>query len=90
MTKTKIAVTVDTDVLRRAKRAVKSGQAPSLSAFVNNAIREKVVDEDLMQMLDEMLERTGGPLTPAERRDAERSLYGRNRGRRRKRARRAA
>jgi hypothetical protein len=33
---------------------------------VSQAIEEKTSDDDLMKMLEEMLEETGGPLTPEE------------------------
>lgn len=74
MTKKKIAVTVDADVLRRARRAVSRGRASSLSAYVDEALRQKTKTDDLQTLLEEMLAETGGPLTAAERRDADRTL----------------
>ena len=74
MTKAKIAVTVDVDVLRQARRAVTRGHARSLSAYVDDALREKAKNDDLRDLLDEMLAETGGPPTAAERREADRTL----------------
>lgn len=50
------------------RRAVKQGRAPSVSAYIVAAVEEKTSREDLIAMFDEMLEKTGGPITPAEQR----------------------
>jgi hypothetical protein len=68
MTSAKVAISLPKDVLARARAAVRRGQAASLSAYVSKLIDEKTREDDLAQMLDEMLEETGGPLTPSERR----------------------
>jgi hypothetical protein len=88
MTKKKIAVTVDADVLRAAKRAVSRGDATSLSALVTESLRQRTTDDELKRMLEETLRATGGPMTESERREVDRVLYGPSR--RRKRRRRAA
>jgi Arc/MetJ-type ribon-helix-helix transcriptional regulator len=68
MTSAKVAISLPKEVLARARAAVRRGEAASLSAYVSKAIEEKTTDDDLMKMLDEMLEESGGPATPAERR----------------------
>lgn len=74
MTKAKIAVTLPQPLLAKAKRAVKEGRAESVSAYVTAALEEKTMLDDLRVMLDEMLAETGGPMSAAERREAERML----------------
>jgi antitoxin ParD1/3/4 len=66
MTSAKVAISLPREVLARARAAVRRGDAPSLSAYVSQAIEEKTSDDDLMKMLEEMLEETGGPPTPEE------------------------
>ncbi len=74
MTKAKVAVTLSRALLAKAKEAVHDGRAASVSAYVEAAIEEKAKYDDLAAMLDEMLEETGGPMTAAERREADRVL----------------
>jgi hypothetical protein len=87
MTKKKIAVTVGADVLRDARRAVARGRARSLSAYVDDALREKTKNDNLQTLLDEMLAETGGPSTAEERREAGRTLKRLFKGARRRRPR---
>jgi hypothetical protein len=82
MTASKVAVSLPTDVLRRAQRAVAAGRSPSVSAYVAAAIVEKSKLDDLAALLDEMLAETGGPLTAAERRAADRVIRGSKRPKR--------
>ena len=70
----KIAISLPSHAAEGVRRAVREGRAPSVSAYVASAIEEKNKQYDLKALLDEMLEETGGPLTPAERRAAERAL----------------
>jgi hypothetical protein len=58
----------------RARRAVRQGRAASVSAYVAAAIEEKTKLDELAALLDEMLAESGGPLTAAERRTADRAL----------------
>jgi antitoxin ParD1/3/4 len=74
MTMAKIAVSVPRPLLASARRAVREGRAPSVSAYVTDALEEKAKADDLKAMLDEMLAETGGPMTPKERREAERRV----------------
>jgi Arc/MetJ-type ribon-helix-helix transcriptional regulator len=74
MTTEKIAVSLPKATASRARRAVSRGRAPSVSAYVAAAIDEKAKLEDLAALLDEMLAESGGPLTAAEKRAADREL----------------
>lgn len=70
----KIAVSLPKQVADRARRAVQRGHAPSVSAYVTAALEEKAKLDELSTLLSEMLEESGGPMTPAERRAANRML----------------
>ncbi|MEZ4225045.1 MAG: hypothetical protein R3B13_29090 [Polyangiaceae bacterium] len=70
----KIAVSLPHSIVERARRAVREGRAPSVSAYVASAIEEKAKLDELSILLNEMLAETGGPLTAAERRAADRAL----------------
>lgn len=70
----KIAVSLPRGVADRARRAVRQGRAASVSAYVALALEEKVKLDELSALLDEMLAESGGPLSPAERRAADRAL----------------
>lgn len=67
----KIAVSLPSDLVTHARRAVEEGRAKSVSAYVAAALTEKAKMDDLAALLDEMLEGTGGPLTAAEKRAAD-------------------
>ena len=83
MTKSKIAVTLPPALVAQANRAVRTGRAESVSAYIAAALEEKTKLDELAEMLAEMLAETGGPLTPGERRAADAVLNGK---RQRKRA----
>jgi Arc/MetJ-type ribon-helix-helix transcriptional regulator len=72
--KEKIAVSLPSQLVRAAKSAVRGGRAPNVSAYVADALAEKVMLDDLSSLLDEMLAETGGPLTNQERREADKIL----------------
>ena len=74
MTVYKITISLPSRAAEHVKRAVKSGRAPSASAYIAEAIEQKATSGRLDEMLEEMLERTGGPLTAAEIRQADRLL----------------
>jgi antitoxin ParD1/3/4 len=74
MTTAKIAVSLPTELVEHAQRAVAEGRAASVSAYVAAALQEKAKLEDLASLLDEMLAETGGPLTARERKAADRAL----------------
>lgn len=74
MTSAKVAISLPLLVLADARRAVRSGRAASLSAYVADSIAERVKLDDLESLLTEMLLETGGPLTAHEQRWADRAL----------------
>lgn len=76
MTTAKIAVSLPEEVLRRARRAIRRGRAPSMSAYVAAALEQKNRLDDLDELLEEMLAETGGPMTAKERQWAYRLLQG--------------
>ncbi|HEX7843537.1 MAG TPA: hypothetical protein VF469_38955 [Kofleriaceae bacterium] len=70
----KIAVSLPSQAAESARRAVRRGRATSVSAYIAAAIEEKAKLYDLAALLDEMLAASGGPLTAAEQRAADRAL----------------
>jgi Arc/MetJ-type ribon-helix-helix transcriptional regulator len=74
MTMEKIAVSLPRPLLSSARRAVRAGRAPNVSAYVAAALEQKTKLDDLDSLLSEMLTETGGPLTAAERRRFDREL----------------
>jgi hypothetical protein len=74
MTSAKVAISLPKEVLGHARAAVRRGKAPSLSAYVSMLIEEKFKQDDLMTLLDQMLEETGGPPTAEEIRWADEAL----------------
>ena len=74
MTTSKIAVSLPSELVEQAQRAVADGRAASVSAYVARALEEQAKLDDLAALLDEMLTETGGPLTASERRAADRAL----------------
>ncbi len=74
MTTDKIAVSLPRETLRRARRAVRKGRAPTISSYVASAIDQKASLDELDDLLTTMLEETGGPLTAAEERAADRAI----------------
>lgn len=86
MTATKIAVSLPDHAIARARRAVRTGEAASVSAFITDAIERTGDADDLEKMLAEMLAETGGPPTLAERRAFRRELGPAPKGGRQKKA----
>ena len=74
MTTSKIAVSLPTELVLQAKKAVSEGRTSSVSAYVARALEEQVKLDDLSSLLDEMLAETGGPLTAEERAAADQAL----------------
>jgi Arc/MetJ-type ribon-helix-helix transcriptional regulator len=74
MTTTKIAVSLPAGLVEQAQRAVAEGRSSSVSAYVARALEEQTKLDDLASLLEEMLAETGGSLTPAERKTADRAL----------------
>jgi hypothetical protein len=61
MTTAKVALTVPVQVLRLARREVRAGHAKSLSAFVSEAVDEKLRRSELSKILDAMDAEHGRP-----------------------------
>ena len=66
MTVSKVTVSLDPAVTERARRDVADGKATSVSAWLNDAARDRIEDDDLAGVLSGLFEATGGPLTAAE------------------------
>ena len=67
--KQRVTVTVDPDLLQAAQGAVEAGQASSMSAWVNEAMREKAVRDHKLKTLAAAVsdyEREFGEITDAE------------------------
>ena len=74
MTTEKLAVSIPAEILARARRSAKREHATSLSAYVSAALEQKSTMDDLAHLLDQMLAQSGGPLTAAERKAADKVL----------------
>lgn len=70
----KMAISLPQSAAEHVRRAVRHGRAPSASAYIAQAIEQRAKTEDSLAWLDEALERTGGPPTPAEERRVARLL----------------
>lgn len=73
MTTAKVAITMPEDVLRLAKKRVRSGRAKSLSSLISDAVDEKLRRDHLTELLDAMDAEHGKP-TKADRSWAKRVL----------------
>jgi Arc/MetJ-type ribon-helix-helix transcriptional regulator len=73
MNAAKIAVSISADVLKLARRRVRAGGSKSLSAFVNDAVDEKLRRDELTELLD-ALDAKHGPPSKAARAWATRVL----------------
>jgi len=61
MNSAKVALSIPAEVLRLAKKEVAAGRAKSLSAFVAQALDEKLRRDELAAILDEMDRQHGQP-----------------------------
>jgi hypothetical protein len=61
MTTAKIAIALPREVLALAKKEVKAGRAKSLSAYVSDAIDERLRRDELARLLDLMDAEHGPP-----------------------------
>lgn len=66
MTVRKVTVSLDVVVAERARRDVAEGRAKSVSAWLNDAGRARTESEDLAQVLADLFDETGGPITEDE------------------------
>jgi hypothetical protein len=76
MTSMKIAVSLPRETFLRTKRAVRRGHAASVSAYVTAALDQKATLDELDDLLNSMLDETGGPMTAAEERTVDRLILG--------------
>ena len=72
----KVAVSLPRSTYERAKRAVRRGRAASLSAYATAALDQKAMLDELDDLLDEMLDETGGPMTRSEEKQVDRLIVG--------------
>jgi Arc/MetJ-type ribon-helix-helix transcriptional regulator len=70
----KIAVSLPPELVDQARKAVRKGRAPSVSAYVAAALAEKSKLDELDELLEEMLNESGGPLSSKEREAADAAL----------------
>jgi len=78
--KQRLSASVDAELVAVAQEAVAQGQAESMSAWVNDALRLKVDHERRLRALDDFLaayEAEHGEITEEDMRDAARRARGR-------------
>jgi Arc/MetJ-type ribon-helix-helix transcriptional regulator len=79
-TTTKVTITLLDSQLAQIRKRVATRKSASISGFIQHAVKKSLENEAAFgAMLDEMLEETGGPLTPKERAWAKRMLAPRKR-----------
>jgi hypothetical protein len=61
MTTTKVALSISSKAIVQAKKEVRSGRAKSLSAFVSEALEDKLHRDELSEVLDAMDAEHGRP-----------------------------
>ena len=61
MTARKIAITLPPDQVRAAKRAVATGRAPSVSAYISAALARQVRADELAELVARMRAEDGAP-----------------------------
>jgi antitoxin ParD1/3/4 len=76
MSTERITVSLPADLVADVRQLVAAGQAPSVSAYVAEALRQKVTREDVLAMLDDILADSGGPLGPEELAEIDAELSG--------------
>jgi Arc/MetJ-type ribon-helix-helix transcriptional regulator len=74
--KTKIAVSLPSALVEHVRAEVAAGRAASVSDVVGRALDRHVTAQSYDAFLDELLERTGGPLSDAERGEIDALLDG--------------
>jgi len=65
--KAKIAVSLPASLVEAARAAVAEGRARNVSAYVARALEEQAKRDELDSLLEELLSKSGGPLTDTER-----------------------
>jgi Arc/MetJ-type ribon-helix-helix transcriptional regulator len=66
MTRQKIAITLPEEQVAAARRAVEEGRAPSVSAYISQALARRDADDELAETLAEIYAESGQP-TAADR-----------------------
>jgi Arc/MetJ-type ribon-helix-helix transcriptional regulator len=80
MATTKITITLPDRQLKEIRKRVATHKERSVSGFIQDAVQQSLdSDADFSALIDEVLERTGGPLTPKERAWAKKMLTPRKR-----------
>ncbi len=74
MSTCKLAISIPAQTLKRAQVRAKALGARSLSAYISEAIDQRLVADDLDALLAEMLEESGGPLTKKEQEAAAKAM----------------
>ena len=74
MTARKFTVSLDPDVVDRAKLEVAEGRAESLSAWMNAAAQARLDSEEVAAVLADLFDATGGPVTDVELAEARERL----------------
>ena len=64
----KLAISLPSRCAENARRAVRQGKAASVSAYIASAIETHEKRDGLDLLIEDILARTGGPLTAAETR----------------------
>ena len=66
MSRVKLAMTLPSELAETARAAVRDGRAPSVSAYITEAVYERVRREHLVELLDAMDAELGAPSGEAE------------------------
>jgi len=75
--KSKVAVTVETELVDQVRARVARGDAASVSAYFEHSVRGQLAAEaDFDQLLGDIFRTTGGPPTAHERSAARKMLDG--------------
>jgi antitoxin ParD1/3/4 len=61
MTRKKIAITLPEEQVAAARQAVAQGRAPSVSAYISQALARRDADDELQEMLAEIYTQAGPP-----------------------------
>ena len=67
MNRSKIAVSVPTKLVGKVRRAVARGRAPSISAYVTQALEARTQNEEMLELLEQMDRDHGKPGREATR-----------------------
>jgi hypothetical protein len=79
MTAAKIAITLPQEQLAQVRRAVRSGQAETVSGYISQVLAQHERRESLQKLVDDLVREHGAP-TKEERAWARRALSRRPRG----------